>query len=117
MAMETLELEHGVTGIAFNLEEGNVGVPLFGDWEKVHEGESVKRTGQIMSVPVGDALVGRIVNPLGQPLDGQGPIETDEVAPDRVQSARRRRAPTRQRAAPDRHQGDRLDDPDRPRSA
>jgi F-type H+/Na+-transporting ATPase subunit alpha len=78
MAMETLELEHGVTGIAFNLEEGNVGVPLFGDWEQVREGESVKRTGKVMSVPVGDALVGRIVNPLGQPLDGQGPIETDE---------------------------------------
>jgi F-type H+-transporting ATPase subunit alpha len=78
MAMETLELEHGVTGIAFNLEEGNVGVPLFGDWEQVREGESVKRTGNVMSVPVGDALVGRIVNPLGQPLDGQGPIETDE---------------------------------------
>jgi F-type H+-transporting ATPase subunit alpha len=78
MAMETLELEHGVTGIAFNLEEGNVGVPLFGDWEQVREGESVKRTGKVMSVPVGDALVGRIVNPLGQPLDGQGPIETNE---------------------------------------
>jgi F-type H+-transporting ATPase subunit alpha len=81
MAMETLELEHGVTGIAFNLEEGNVGVPLFGDWEQVREGESVKRTGQVMSVPVGDALVGRIVDPLGQPIDGQGPIETDESRP------------------------------------
>jgi F-type H+/Na+-transporting ATPase subunit alpha len=81
VAMETLELEHGVTGIAFNLEEGNVGVPLFGDWEKVREGESVKRTGEVMSVPVGEALVGRIVNPLGQPLDGQGPIETDERRP------------------------------------
>jgi F-type H+/Na+-transporting ATPase subunit alpha len=81
MAMETLELEHGVTGIAFNLEEGNVGVPLFGDWEQVREGESVKRTGKVVSVPVGDALVGRIVNPLGQPLDGQGPIETDELRP------------------------------------
>jgi F-type H+/Na+-transporting ATPase subunit alpha len=81
MAMETLELEHGVTGIAFNLEEGNVGVPLFGDWEQVREGESVKRTGKVVSVPVGQALVGRIVNPLGQPLDGQGPIETDESRP------------------------------------
>jgi F-type H+-transporting ATPase subunit alpha len=81
VAMETLELEHGVTGIAFNLEEGNVGVPLFGYWEQVREGESVKRTGNVMSVPVGDALVGRIVNPLGQPLDGQGPIETAEFRP------------------------------------
>jgi F-type H+-transporting ATPase subunit alpha len=78
MAMETLELEHGVTGLAFNLEEGNVGVPLFGDWQQVKEGESVKRTGHVMTVPVGDALVGRIVNPLGQPIDGAGPIKTDE---------------------------------------
>jgi F-type H+-transporting ATPase subunit alpha len=81
MAMEWLELEHGVTGIAFNLEEGNVGVPLFGDWELVREGEAVKRTGKVVSVPVGDALVGRIVNPLGQPIDGEGPIETDETRP------------------------------------
>src|SRR5918997_1093889 len=81
MAMEMLELEHGVTGIAFNLEEDNVGSPLFGDWEQVAEGEPVKRTGQVVSVPVGDALVGRIVNPLGQPLDGAGPIQTDERRP------------------------------------
>jgi F-type H+/Na+-transporting ATPase subunit alpha len=81
MAMEMLELEHGVTGIAFNLEEDNVGSPLFGDWEQVGEGEPVKRTGQVVSVPVGDALVGRIVNPLGQPLDGGGPIQTTERRP------------------------------------
>ncbi len=81
MAMEMLELEHGVTGIAFNLEEDNVGSPLFGEWEHVGEGESVRRTGKVVSVPVGDALVGRIVNPLGQPLDGQGPINTDETRP------------------------------------
>jgi F-type H+/Na+-transporting ATPase subunit alpha len=78
MAMEMLELEHGVTGIALNLEEDNVGVALFGDWEKVSEGETVKRTGQVMSVPVGDELVGRIVNPLGVPLDGQGPLQASE---------------------------------------
>jgi F-type H+-transporting ATPase subunit alpha len=78
MAMEMLELEHGVTGIALNLEEDNVGVALFGDWEKVSEGETVKRTGQVMSVPVGDELVGRIVNPLGIPLDGQGPLQASE---------------------------------------
>jgi len=81
MAMEMLELEHGVTGIAFNLEEDNVGSPLFGDWELVTEGQPVKRTGQVVSVPVGDALVGRVVNPLGQPLDGQGPIATEERRP------------------------------------
>jgi F-type H+/Na+-transporting ATPase subunit alpha len=81
MAMEMLELEHGVTGIAFNLEEDNVGSPLFGEWELVTEGEPVKRTGRVVSVPVGDALVGRIVNPLGQPLDGAGPIKTEERRP------------------------------------
>ena len=75
MALEMLELEHGVTGIALNLEEDNVGVALFGDWEQVSEGETVKRTGKVMSVPVGDELVGRIVNPLGIPLDGQGPLQ------------------------------------------
>ncbi|MGI8606576.1 MAG: F0F1 ATP synthase subunit alpha [Gaiellaceae bacterium] len=81
MAMEMLALEHGVTGIAFNLEEGNVGVPLFGEWEHVREGESVKRTGKVVNVPVGDALVGRIVNPLGEPLDGAGPIDSSETRP------------------------------------
>ncbi|CAN5217878.1 F0F1 ATP synthase subunit alpha [soil metagenome] len=81
MAMEMLELEHGVTGIAFNLEEGNVGVPLFGEWEHVREGETVKRTGKVVNVPVGDALVGRIVNPLGEPLDGAGPIDSSETRP------------------------------------
>ena len=81
MAMEMLELENGVTGIAFNLEEDNVGSPLFGDWELVTEGQPVKRTGKVVSVPVGDELVGRIVNPLGQPLDGAGPIKTDETRP------------------------------------
>jgi F-type H+/Na+-transporting ATPase subunit alpha len=81
MAMEMLELEHGVTGIAFNLEEDNVGSPLFGEWEKISEGAPVKRSGKVISVPVGDALVGRIVNPLGEPLDGLGPIKTDEQRP------------------------------------
>jgi F-type H+/Na+-transporting ATPase subunit alpha len=81
MAMEMLELEHGVMGIAFNLEEDNVGSPLFGDWEHVGEGEPVKRTGRVVSVPVGDALVGRIVNPLGEPLDGGGAIAAEAMRP------------------------------------
>jgi F-type H+-transporting ATPase subunit alpha len=81
MAMEMLELEHGVIGVALNLEEDNVGVALFGEWDKVSEGEPVRRTGNLLSVPVGDALVGRIVDPLGRPLDGQGPIQTDERRP------------------------------------
>src|SRR5881392_4118431 len=79
VSLEMLEFEHGVTGLAFNLEEDNVGTALFGEWEHVKEGEPVKRTGRVASVPVGDALIGRVVNPLGQPQDGQGPIETDET--------------------------------------
>ncbi|HEY7018226.1 MAG TPA: F0F1 ATP synthase subunit alpha, partial [Gaiellaceae bacterium] len=81
VAMEMLELEHGVTGLAFNLEEDNVGAALFGDWELIKEGGSVKRTGRVASVPVGDALVGRIVDPLGNPLDGLGAIEATETRP------------------------------------
>jgi F-type H+-transporting ATPase subunit alpha len=81
LAGETLEFEHGVTGVALNLEEDNVGVALFGEWEKVSEGDPVKRSGRIMSVPVGDELIGRIVNPLGEPLDGAGPIEAKETRP------------------------------------
>ena len=81
LASEMLEFEHGVTGIAFNLEEDNVGTALFGEWQHVKEGEPVKRTGRVASVPVGDALIGRVVNPLGRPEDGQGPIETDDTRP------------------------------------
>ena len=81
VALERLELEHGVVGIAFNLEEDNVGAALFGEWQHVTEGEPVRRTGKVMSVPVGDALLGRVVDPLGEPLDGLGPIETTERRP------------------------------------
>ncbi len=81
VSLERLEFEHGVVGIAFNLEEDNVGVALFGEWQKVKEGEPVRRTGDVMSVPVGDALLGRVVDPLGAPLDGQGPIATETRRP------------------------------------
>jgi F-type H+-transporting ATPase subunit alpha len=81
VALEMLELEHGVVGLAFNLEEDNVGAALFGEWEHVKEGEPVRRTGRVASVPVGDALLGRVVDPLGRPLDGGGPIKTDETRP------------------------------------
>jgi F-type H+/Na+-transporting ATPase subunit alpha len=81
VALERLELEHGVTGIAFNLEEDNVGVALFGEWQHVKEGEPVRRTGEVMSVPVGPGLLGRVVDPLGNPLDGLGPIEATERRP------------------------------------
>jgi F-type H+-transporting ATPase subunit alpha len=81
VALERLEFERGVTGIAFNLEEDNVGVALFGEWQHVKEGQPVRRTGEVMSVPVGDGLLGRVVDPLGNPLDGQGAIEGGERRP------------------------------------
>ena len=81
VSLEMLEFEHGVTGFAFNLEEDNVGVALVGEWEQVKEGEPVRRTGAVASVPVGDALLGRVVDPLGNPLDGLGPVETTERRP------------------------------------
>src|ERR1700740_2631011 len=81
VALEMLELEHGVVGLAFNLEEDQVGVALFGEWEKVSEGEPVRRTGHVASVPVGEGLLGRVVDPLGNPLDGRGPIEAAETRP------------------------------------
>src|SRR5436309_4804003 len=81
VALEMLELEHGVVGLAFNLEEDQVGVALFGEWQKVGEGEPVKRTGRVASIPVGDGLLGRGVDPLGNPIDGQGPVESSETRP------------------------------------
>jgi F-type H+/Na+-transporting ATPase subunit alpha len=81
VALEMLEFEHGVVGIAFNLEEDNVGAALFGEWEEVKEGEPVRRTGTVASVPVGDDLLGRVVDPLGNPLDGGPPIKGDERRP------------------------------------
>src|SRR5689334_17974638 len=81
VAMEMVEFPHGVTGLALNLEEDNVAVVLFGEWEKISEGDTVRRTGQVMRVPVGEGLVGRVVDPLGNPLDGRGPIETTEYRP------------------------------------
>ena len=81
LALELLEFEHGVTGIALNLEEDNVGAALFGEWEEVKEGEPVRRSGAVASVPVGEQLLGRVIDPLGNPLDGGPPIETTERRP------------------------------------
>src|SRR5262250_493035 len=81
MAGEMLAFPHDVFGIALNLEEDQVGAVLLGDYTEIREGDTVKRTNKIMSVPVGDALIGRVVNPLGQPLDGKGPVMTDERNP------------------------------------
>jgi F-type H+-transporting ATPase subunit alpha len=81
VAGEMLDLGADVTGVALNLEEDNVGVALFGEWEKVGEGDPVKRTGAVISVPVGEELVGRIVNPLGVAVDGGEPIKASEHRP------------------------------------
>src|SRR6187549_3728705 len=81
MALEMLELPHGVTGLALNLEEDNVGAVLFGEWEKVVEGDTVKRTGELLRIPVGDELLGRLVDPLGRPLDDKGEIATTQTRP------------------------------------
>jgi F-type H+-transporting ATPase subunit alpha len=81
MAGEMLTFPHGVTGIALNLEEDQVGTVLLGEYALIKEGDTVKRTGNVMSVPVGEALIGRVVNPLGEPLDGKGPIMTEQRNP------------------------------------
>ena len=104
-------------GLALNLESDNVGAVLFGPWGQVKEGDTVKRTSRLLEIPVGDALLGRIIDPLGRPLDGKGDINLEETRPGRVQGPGRRPAPAGEGAAADRHQGDRRDDPDRPRPA
>ncbi|MBI3668326.1 MAG: F0F1 ATP synthase subunit alpha [Acidobacteria bacterium] len=81
MAGEMLAFPHGVSGIALNLEEDQVGTVLFGEYTRIKEGDTVKRTNTIMSVPVGEALVGRVVNPLGEPLDGKGPVASEHRIP------------------------------------
>jgi F-type H+-transporting ATPase subunit alpha len=81
MSSELLELPHDVTGLALNLESDNVGAVLFGEWDKIEEGDQVKRTGRLLEVPVGEELLGRIVDPLGQPLDGKGDINTSDTRP------------------------------------
>ena len=81
MSMEMLDLPHGVTGLALNLEEENVGAVLLGEDTLIKEGDQVRRTGRVLQVPVGEALVGRVVDPLGRPLDDKGPIQTESYRP------------------------------------
>src|SRR6202044_4160903 len=81
MAGELLAFPHDIAGIAMNLEEDQVGVVILGDYTEIKEGDEVKRTGRIMSVPVGEALIGRVVNSLGQPIDGKGAIQTTQFNP------------------------------------
>src|SRR5437588_11548006 len=81
MSFEMVELPHDVTGLALNLESDNVGAVLFGEWEQIVEGDTVKRTKHLLDIPVGEELLGRIVDPLGNPLDGKGDIKTSETRP------------------------------------
>src|SRR5918998_1624939 len=81
LSMEMLELPNDVTGLALNLESDNVGAVLFGEWDKIEEGSQVKRTGRLLEIPVGEELLGRIVDPLGNPLDGKGDVNTSETRP------------------------------------
>src|SRR6195256_1029388 len=80
-AFEMLELPHDVTGLALNLESDNVGAVLFGEWEEISGGDTAKRTGPLLEIPVGEELLGRIVDPLGRPLDGKGDVNTTETRP------------------------------------
>src|ERR1700722_7237742 len=86
MSFEMIELPHGVTGLALNLESDNVGAVLFGDWERISEGDTAKRTGTLLEIPVGEQMLGRIVDPLGRPLDGKGDIEVKDTRPAEVKA-------------------------------
>src|ERR1700756_684563 len=81
MTQELLEFPGGVLGVALNLDEHDIGVVILGDFEKIEEGQQVKRTGEVLSVPVGDNFLGRVVNPLGQPIDGRGDGEAETRQP------------------------------------
>jgi F-type H+-transporting ATPase subunit alpha len=81
MSAEMLEFENGVQGMVLNLEEDSIGCAILGDYLNIQEGDSVKRLDTILAVPVGEALLGRVVTPLGEPMDGKGPISTDKLRP------------------------------------
>jgi F-type H+-transporting ATPase subunit alpha len=117
MALEMLELPHGVTGLALNLEADNVGAVLFGEWDKIVEGDTVKRTGHLLRIPVGEELLGPPGRPARPPARRQGRGRDHADPPGRVQSAGRRPAPAGDRTGADRADVDRRDDPDRPRPA
>ena len=81
MANEMVQFENGAFGMALNLEEDSVGIVILGDYLQIEEGQTVKRTGRVLSVPAGQELIGRVVNPLGEPIDGKGPVATTEFMP------------------------------------
>ena len=117
LSSELLEFPGGVMGMALNLEEETVGAVILGNANAIKEGDQVRTTGRVVEVPVGEALLGRVVDPLGRPLDGKGEIKATADPPRRAHRPGRHRAPGRRHAGPDRHQGRRRADPDRPRPA
>ncbi len=111
---EMLEFEDGTFGLALNLDEDSIGAVVLGEVDDIEEGQTVRATGQILSVPVGDGLLGRVVNTLGEPIDGKGPLTNVPGPPHGDPGARHHRPQAGARAAADRHQGHRLADPHRP---
>ncbi len=114
---ELLRFESGTYGLALNLDEETIGAVVLGEVQDIEEGQPVESTGEILNVPVGDGLLGRVVNALGEPIDGKGPLTNTQHPPHGGPGARHHRPPARARAAADRHQGDRLADPHRSRPA
>jgi len=116
MLNELLEFPGGIYGLALNLEETEVGAIILGDYTSISEGDEVKTTGKLLQVPVGKGLLGRVVDALGRPLDGKGPIDSKEFLPVENRS-RHHQAQERQPTRADRHHGHRRDGSDRPRTA
>ena len=117
MANELVRFPNGEYGMALNLEENSVAIVMLGTDEGIREGDTVERTGQVVSVPVGEALIGRVVNALGQPIDGKGPIEAKEHRPIERNAPGIIQRKSVSVPAADRHQGHRQHDPHRPRPA
>ncbi len=117
MTNELLQFEDGTLGLALNLDVHEIGVVILGDFAGIEEGQTVKRTGEVLSVPVGDDFLGRVVDPLGNPIDGLGEIKSEQRRALELQAPNGRPAQVGARAAADRHQVDRRDDADRPRPA
>ena len=114
MANELLEFEDGTLGVALNLDVREIGVVVLGDFAGIEEGQQVKRTGRVLSVPVGDAFLGRVVDPLGKPIDALRRDRERGLPRAGAAGAQRDGPPAGEGAAADRHQGDRRDDRDRP---
>ncbi len=105
MLNEMLDFGNGITGIALNLEETEVGAIILGDYTEIKEGDEVRTTGKLLQVPVGKGLLGRVVNVLGQPLDGKGADQGNRVLSGGKNRARHHQTPVRQPAGADRHHG------------